>query len=550
MEQAKLILAIALSFLVFFLWETFFVSKEAVKAPKSAQHVAEVQKSAPSVQKPTAEVVSPVPVVPPVPPSQPSRSITVDTPLYRVTLSESGAVFKSFTLKKYKQTVAKDSPLQELIPETVSGGSLQTRFASNALPGLDTARFVAGIKADRVTVSQNPQSIAFTYGAPNGVIVEKRFSFSPSSYLINLTVTVINGSHQPLEDGIDVDLVRPEPAGTSRYGFEGPSALIGNSLKQISIKDIAKKATYEGDIRWIALESRYFMTSLVPADQDQGVMRLSVSGDHLMRSEYACAGKSLAPGARQQFAFHVYFGPKSLKILSALNIGLERAIYFGWFDILAKPCLWLMNFLYGFIPNYGVAIIILTIITKVILWPLGNKSYKSMNDMKKLAPLMSEIREKYKNDKQKMNQETMALYKTYKVNPMGGCLPMVVQIPVFFALYRMLYEAIELRHAPFFGWINDLSAPDRLFHFNFAIPMMTPPYGIPVLTIIMGATMFLQQKMSPAPGGDPTQAKLMMFMPLLFTVIFINFSSGLVLYWLVNNVLSIAQQYYVQKKFA
>jgi YidC/Oxa1 family membrane protein insertase len=162
---------------------------------------------------------------------------------------------------------------------------------------------------------------------------------------------------------------------------------------------------------------------------------------------------------------------------------------------------------------------------------------------------MTEIREKHKGDKQKMNQELMALYRTYKVNPMGGCLPMVLQIPVFFALYRMLYQAIELRHAPFLLWINDLSAPDRLFHFGFSIPFMQPPYGIPVLTIIMGATMLLQQKMSPPPG-DPTQAKMMMLMPVVFTFIFINFSSGLVLYWLVNNVLSISQQYYVQKKTA
>jgi YidC/Oxa1 family membrane protein insertase len=170
-----------------------------------------------------------------------------------------------------------------------------------------------------------------------------------------------------------------------------------------------------------------------------------------------------------------------------------------------------------------------------------------MNQMKKLQPLMAEIREKHKNDKQKMNQEVMALYKTYKINPLGGCLPMIAQIPVFFAFYRMLYEAIELRHAPFFGWIIDLSAPDRLFSFDVAIPFMQPPYGIPVLTIVMGASMLLQQKMTPA-AGDPTQQKMMMIMPVVFTVIFINFSSGLVLYWLVNNILSIGQQYYTLKK--
>jgi YidC/Oxa1 family membrane protein insertase len=195
-----------------------------------------------------------------------------------------------------------------------------------------------------------------------------------------------------------------------------------------------------------------------------------------------------------------------------------------------------------------VAIIILTILSKILLWPLGTKSYKSMNQMKKLQPLIQEIREKYKNDKKKMNEEVMRLHRTYSINPLGGCLPMLVQIPVFFALYRMLDQAIELRHAPFIGWINDLSAPDRLGHFDFAIPFMDAPYGIPVLTLVMGATMLLQQKMTPA-TGDPAQAKMMMLMPVVFTFIFINFSSGLVLYWLVNNVLSIGQQYYTQKKF-
>jgi YidC/Oxa1 family membrane protein insertase len=228
---------------------------------------------------------------------------------------------------------------------------------------------------------------------------------------------------------------------------------------------------------------------------------------------------------------------------------LAKIVDFGFFDIIAKPLLHVMNFLHRYLPNYGVVIIIITIIVKLLFWPLSNKSYQSMSQMKKLQPKMAELRAKYKNDKKMMNQEIMNLYKLYKVNPLGGCLPMIFQIPVFFAFYKMLYQAIELRHAPFFLWIDDLSAPDRLFSFDFTIPMMTAPYGIPVLTIIMGASMFLQQKMSPPPG-DPTQAKMMMFMPIFFTFIFINFPSGLVLYWLVNNILSMGQQYYVTKKTA
>jgi YidC/Oxa1 family membrane protein insertase len=170
-----------------------------------------------------------------------------------------------------------------------------------------------------------------------------------------------------------------------------------------------------------------------------------------------------------------------------------------------------------------------------------------MKEMRKLQPMMAKIREKYKGNKQEMQKQLMGLYKTYKINPMGGCLPMIVQIPVFFALFRVLPNSIELRHAPFVLWINDLSAPDRLFSFPFQIPFMTPPYGIPVLTLIMGASMFLQQKMTPTPG-DPAQAKMMMLLPIVFTFLFINFPSGLVLYWLVNNVLSIAQQYRINRQ--
>lgn len=291
------------------------------------------------------------------------------------------------------------------------------------------------------------------------------------------------------------------------------------------------------------------MKSLIPLDDTNGVMKLSLDSNGVLGSRFVGQENTIHPGTQKRFTYEVFFGPKSTQVLKDVGHDLGKAIHFGMFDIIAKPLLWFMNFIYSKIPNYGIAIIVLTILTKILLWPLGSKSYKSMSEMKRLQPLMAEIREKHKDDKKMMNQEIMSLYRTYKINPMGGCLPMILQIPVFFALYRMLYQAIELRHAPFFLWINDLSAPDRLFHFSFSIPFMQPPYGIPVLTVIMGATMLLQQKMSPPPG-DPTQAKMMMLMPIVFTVIFINFSSGLVLYWLTNNILSIAQQTYIQKKYA
>jgi YidC/Oxa1 family membrane protein insertase len=243
-------------------------------------------------------------------------------------------------------------------------------------------------------------------------------------------------------------------------------------------------------------------------------------------------------------------GPRELSLLKELGKQLDLAINFGFFDIIARPMLFALRFFNKYVKNYGISIIIITILIKILFWPLTHKSYKSMKEMQKLQPLMKKIREKYKHDKQQMNKEMMALYKTYKVNPMGGCLPMAIQIPVFIALYNLFGKSIELRHAPFMLWINDLSAPDRLFSFPFEIPLMSPPYGIPVLTLLMGATMYITQKMTPMTMGDPTQAKVMQFLPLFFTFIFINFPSGLVLYWLVNNILQIGQQYRIKKSSA
>jgi len=351
--------------------------------------------------------------------------------------------------------------------------------------------------------------------------------------------------------GPAVSLVKYESSDQkSRYGFTGPSGYINKKLKQIKLKKIAGYESETGNIGWIAIQEQYFITSILPANPENMTMRVSMEKtadkSALIHNQLIAPAATLNPNAENKFEYQLFFGPASLKLLKTYNNDLQKIIYFGWFDIVAKPCLWVMNFIHDhLIANYGIAIILLTLLTKILLWPLGQKSYKSMNDMKKLQPLVAEIKEKYKNDKKKINEETMALYRAYKVNPMGGCLPMVVQIPVFFGLYRMLYGAIELRHAPFFGWINDLSAPDRLFHFSFPIPFMQPPYGIPVLTLIMGATMFFQQKLQPS-MGDATQAKMMMFMPIFFTFIFINFPAGLVLYWLVNNVFSIAQQHFTR----
>jgi len=556
MDQARVFIAIALSFLIFLAWDFFFTSKTPPEKP--AQSTEEVQKVEEKIatEKPyvkEAEVQTAVAaqaVAEPPQTQKTARTINVNAPFYSAKITEQGAAFSSLVLKEYKEFVDNDSPLKELVPAEVSAGTVTLGFHNQSLLGLDKAVFKTDFNGETLEISEKPAELKFTWISKDGVVVEKKYHFTPESYLIGLSVTVKNGSTRTIQDRLYLSLLKTIKSDKSVYGFTGPSALINGKLEQIDIDDIEDKDTFDGDIGWIAIQDRYFMSSIIPKNPVAASMRLAIENENILINRYLLPQTTFHPGTQQTFAYDLFQGPQSMKLLSSYNNNLDKAIDFGMFDILAKPCLWLMNFIYeNLIPNYGIAIIILTLITKAILWPLGTKSYKSMSQMKKLQPLIQELKEKHKDDRKKMNEATMALYRTYKINPLGGCLPMVVQIPVFFALYRMLYEAIELRHAPFFLWINDLSAPDRLFNFNFSIPFMQPPYGIPVLTLIMGASMLLQQKMSP-PMGDSTQAKMMMLMPIVFTFIFINFSSGLVLYWLVNNIFSMAQQYYISKKYA
>lgn len=555
MEQVRLLLAIVLSFLVFLVWQFFFTEKKTdqpveptkkVEQPKEApvkktvivpEKKLDIEKRLID-EKETAEEDD-----------HKSRFIRVNTPLYSVVVSEKGAAFKSFTLQNYRKEIDKNSELFEMISPDVNSGTVLSGFEQNSIRGLEDRVFTVDSKYDVIGVEAQKREVVFIYRSKDGILVEKKYVFYADSYVIGMMVSIKNGSNAPIKDNMFLSLMNITSDDKRMYGFEGPSAMIGDKIEEVKPKKVKEKNIFSGDLKWVAIQDRYFISSIIPKEPVDATMKLDIDENGVLMNRYVSNEMVIQPGNEKLFEYELYFGPKSIQVLKGVGHNLDRAVDFGWFDFLAKPCLWIMNLLYSVIPNYGVAIIILTIFTKIILWPLGTKSYKSMNAMKKLQPLMTEIREKFKDDKKKMNEELMGLYKTYKINPLGGCLPMVVQMPVFFALYRMLYGAIELRHAPFFGWINDLSAPDRLFDFGFSIPFMEPPYGIPVLTIIMGASMLLSQKMQP-PAGDPAQAKMMMLMPVVFTFIFINFSSGLVLYWLVNNILSIAQQYYTQKKHA
>jgi YidC/Oxa1 family membrane protein insertase len=555
MEQARLLIAIALSALVFLVWQFFFVDREADQkiAKKTTETPAQTEQVQPvkpyaAEQKDTLTPGVTQPAV--AKPAATARLITVDTALYTAKISENGAGFTSFILKNYREQVDENSPLKEILPQEGAPESVLIGYDGKSIAGLENSVFSVNLNTDTIDVKSASEEVTFSWRSSQGVVIEKTYSFAPDSYMIGLDITVKNGSDYSIQDKLYLTLVGKVSADARAYGFEGPSALINDDLEEVDIDDIADQNTYSGRIKWVAVEDRYFMTSVIPMQVEEATMRLFTRENKLVEAHYLNPVSDIRPGTQHTYQYALFFGPRSTKILGEVGHDLSKALNFGFFDVIAKPCVWLMNKLYSVIPNYGIAIIILTLLIKTALWPLGSKSYKSMSEMKKIQPLMKEIREKHKDDKKKMNEEVMGLYRTYKINPLGGCLPMVVQLPVFFALYRMLYQAIELRHAPFFLWIEDLSAPDRLFRFPIDhIPFMEPPYGIPVLTLIMGASMILQQKMSP-PMGDPTQAKMMMFMPVIFTVIFINFSSGLVLYWLVNNILSIGQQYYIQKKYA
>ena len=547
-RELRMLMAIVLSFLIFFLYQVMFVKEVPLESRDPAQ---EVGKQTPATDEDVkvldeqAEKVE-VDITKPV---RQGRTITVSTPLYIAEFTENGGALKSFRLKDYKESVAPGSPMEQIVQlEDEDATTLGVSFLRDSVKGLKEAVFDAAIDTDCMDVTKEQKGLLFEWTSSDGVMIVKTYTFMPDSYEIGIDIKVRNLSGKAIDDNLTISLENSvEEGDESRYVFTGPAAMIDGNLEEMKVKKAGEQEEFVGHIKWIAYESRYFVSAIIPQKASEGTMRLWKTGKDVIESTYIDPSGPVPSRAERTYGYRAYFGPKSLKSLSLVGADLEKIVDFGWFDIIAKPLLHAMKFLYRFIPNYGVVIIIITIIVKILFWPLSNKSYQSMSQMKKLQPKMAELRAKYKHDKKLMNQEIMSLYKLYKVNPLGGCLPMVFQIPVFFAFYKMLYQAIELRHAPFFLWINDLSAPSRLFSFDFKIPMMAPPYGIPVLTIIMGASMFLQQKMSPPPG-DPTQAKMMMFMPIFFTVIFINFPSGLVLYWLVNNILSMAQQYYVTKK--
>jgi YidC/Oxa1 family membrane protein insertase len=547
--EKKTILAFVLSLAVLIVWSVLFAPQPAQKTDSPAK-----EGTAPSQPAPTASP-QPVPSAQKMEkPAEPAavkaeaKEVTVETPLYRAVFSSTGASIKSFKLKKYRLTADLDSPLVEMVHGQAPLVAIQFDPSGKNDPG--PVVYHVDENSLILEAGASPRELTFCGTTPEGLQLQQTFRIDPDQYAIEHGFTVSNPLEKPVEGILKARISNlPPKESTSYYSFIGTSLLLNNKYEETASTDLKTERSVSGLIAWISHQEDYFMTAFVPEAESQSnyLARMLTSG--VLEQAWSAAQPPIPPGNQFSTRSTLYMGPRDLDLLKVIGRKLDLAIDFGWTDIIAKPLLYLLKFFNQYMGNYGIAIILLTILIKILFWPLTHKSYKSMKEMQKIQPLMAKIREKYKDNREMMNKEMMSLYKTYKVNPMGGCLPMVIQIPVFFALFRILGNSIELRHAPFVLWINDLSAPDRLFHLPFTIPLMTPPSGIPVLTLLMGASMFIQQKMTPTPG-DPTQAKIMLLMPVIFTFMFINFPSGLVLYWLVNNVLSIGQQYRIIKRAA
>ncbi|GLU35135.1 membrane protein insertase YidC [Trinickia caryophylli] len=399
---------------------------------------------------------------------------------------------------------------------------------------------------DVFTVVQGPRSlsgdaksfqISLESPVKGGVKVVKTYTFTRDSYVIGVDTKIQNVGTAPVTPSVYMELVRDsEPVETPRFShtFIGPAVYTNeHHFQKISFSDIDKKKEEyapSADNGWIAMVQHYFATAWIP---QQGVKR-DIYVEKIDPTLYRVGMReplaSIAPGQTVDVSARLFAGPEEERVLEGIAPGLDLVKDYGWVTIIAKPLFWLLEKINGVVGNWGWAIVLLTLLIKAVFFPLSAASYKSMARMKEITPRMQALRERFKGDPQKMNAALMELYKTEKVNPFGGCLPIVIQIPVFISLYWVLLSSVEMRGAPWVLWIHDLSQQD-------------PYYILPVL---MAVSMFVQTKLNPTPP-DPVQAKMMMFMPIAFSVMFFFFPSGLVLYYVVNNVLSIAQQYYITR---
>jgi len=489
-----------------------------------------------------------------------SPRVTIASPKLSGSIALRGGRLDDLVLNDFREAVNPSSPKIVLLSPATTADAYYADYgwvsdtSGVALPGPDTLW-----QADRDKLAPG-EPVTITWDNGQGLTFARSFALD-DAYMFTVTQRVVNKGAVP---------VTLYPFGLiARHGtpqllnyyilHEGLIGVLDGALEEVKYKAVRdeQQIAYHSTGGWLGITDKYWLVAMVPdqkAEIDARFGYANPNGVDLYQADYRGAAVTLAPGASAETSDHLFAGTKEVKRLDhykdSLGIPLfDRGVDFGWFYFLTKPIFYVLDFINGKIGNFGIAILILTVLIRILMFPLANKSFRAMNRMKALQPEMTKLRERFKEDKPRMQQELMGLYKREKVNPAAGCLPVLVQIPVFFALYKVLFVTIEMRHAPFFGWIKDLSAQDPTSILNFfgLAPWDVPPLGpfqvisIGIWPLIMGATMFLQQKMNPAPP-DPVQARIMSLLPIIFTFMLASFPAGLVIYWAWNNTLSIAQQ--------
>lgn len=531
--EKRALLALLLSVVVIFLYQYFFVGLSGSKRPSQEE------RSVPQERRAERQELKGGPRDPSGSPGvgELSRPLTkggalregkeleyvVETGLTRVILSSRGGQIKALYLKKYLDK--HNRPVNLIVDR--AGGTLPL-YVRSEYEGLDfwinSADYQASLPHLQLDPSHPEGFLILSHRDSSGLEVTKSYRFKYDSYAIELDISVRSLSQSERSKAYQVfwgcGTLRDSSPDGNELKYKEPMLFLNNKLVKDK-GDGGGQTKHYGNISWVAIDNKYFVVALIP----QNTFSTAVV-EKEEKERVAIGLEFVRESSTLSSHLQIYAGPKEINVLKSQGVYLERVIDYGWVGPLARPLLQVLKYFYRYMGNYGGAIILLTVLIKIAFFPLSHKSFKSMQSMQRVQPKIKELQERHKGDRQKLNQEMINLYRQYKVNPLGGCLPMILQIPVFFALYYVLQDAIELRHAPFFWWIRDLSEKD-------------PYYIYPIL---MGATMFIQQWMTPQ-TGDPKQNQIMMFMPLIFTVLFLNFPAGLVIYWLVNNVLTIGQQF-------
>ena len=471
-----------------------------------------------------------------------NRYITVTTDVFRLKIDRIGGNVVESSLLQYDESLNSEQPLKLL-----SNTQTRTYLLESGLIGRDgpdgrTASQAPVFNAEssefELSEGQDELNIDLTFTTDQGVAITKRYQLARDSYEIGVRYLISNNSESDWQGNFTGKIVRdqaPDPTSQASMGIRAYLGMVISTpedpYEKYDFEDLSEKRVNQSVTNgWLAFLQHYFLTAWVPERDQKAQFQTTQRGDlHVMGFVYPAT--TVASGETAEVGATAYVGPKIIDRLEALAPNLDRTVDFGWLFFISLPLFYILEWFYGLVGNWGVAIILLTVLVKAVFFHLSATSYRSMAKMRAVAPQLTRLKELYGDDRQRMSQEMMALYKREKINPLGGCLPILVQMPVFISLYWVLFESVQLRHAPFMLWIQDLSQMDPYF----------------ILPILMGASMFIQMSLNPTPP-DPMQAKIMKLMPLIFTVFFLWFPAGLVLYWLVNNILSISQQWYITRK--